>query len=338
MVQNEESAAGRDPGEQVDAGAKTDEDTVSTSREIGSGATSPDDVLEHLTKITVGLEQAWSEALASERSRKAMAEARGVWNSFTSTHERWTAHFVELWRRCGLEELVIEEFPLGDKGLLKLSKAPENVAERFYRLQIATMYAFVDLVEALKGLEEPSGRRVNMLTGQINESWWEAGAFALIRHRSTRLAGLLRESEACLKEVVLESGAEYVPFGSESVRHIWEQPLRAAFGLVEQGWHEAALPQLLSATRTVLAEALSVNPASLPVPLAPPSQEVEALSPIAPHLPLLEACCERVGQGLSMDPSVAIPLAKELLLRIQRLAYNPPPASELEPLKESRSE
>lgn len=338
MAPNEEGVSGRHPEEEVEAGVKTGEDTVSTGTEVSQGATSPEDVLEHLGKITVGLEQAWSEALASKDSRKAIAEARGVWNSFTATHERWTAHFVELWRQCGLDELVIEEFPLGDEGLLRLSKAPGGVAERFYRLQIATMYTFLDLVDALKGLEGPSGLRVNMLPGQPSESWWEAGAFALIRRRSVALAKLLRESEACLKEVVLESGAGYAPFGSESVRRIWEQPLRTASGLVEQGWHEAALPQLLMATRAVLAEALSVDPSGLPAPLATPSQGIETISSIAPHLPLLEACCERIGKGLSVDPCVAVPLAKELLLRIQRLACNPPPAGDLMPLKESRSE
>ncbi len=78
--------------------------------------------------------------------------------------------------------------------------------------------------------------------------------------------------------------------------------------MVEQGWHEATLPQLLAAIRAVLAEVQSVDAAALPVPLAPPSQGIESLSSIAPHLLLLQACCDRIGKGLPVDPGVAVPI------------------------------
>ncbi len=336
MAPNEEGGAGRDPQERAKTGARTSEGKKPTNGGIGPGAASPADVLEHLTAMTVGLERAWSEALASEGSRRAIAEAWELWYGFIATHQQWVERYAELWRRCGLDEIVIEEFPLGDEGLSRLGRTPRDAAERFYRLQIATMYALMDLLDALKGLEEPSGRRVSMLPGLPVESWWEGGAFALVRRRAAALAGLLRESEARLQEVALESGAEYTPLGSERATRIWEKPLRAASGLVAQGWHEAALPQLLAAIRAVLAEALSVDAAGLPVPLALPTQGIESLSAIAPHLPLLEACCERIGEGLPVDPGVAVPLAKELTPRVQRLAVDPPPVDDLRTLKEPR--
>jgi hypothetical protein len=61
------------------------------------------------------------------------------------------------------------------------------------------MCVFVDLVDALKGLQEPSGTRMSIPPGGPVESWWEGGAFALIRRRTAALAGLLRESEVCLE-------------------------------------------------------------------------------------------------------------------------------------------
>jgi hypothetical protein len=338
MAPSKEEGASGHSEEEAAAGARMRKGTDPTGGDVGSGAASPAEVLEHLTTMTVGLEKAWSEALASESSRKAIAEARGLWDGFLDTHQQWVERYVELWRRCGLDEIVIEEFPLGDEGLSQLGRTPRDAAERFYRLQIATMYALMDLLDALKGLEEPSGRRVSMLPGLHVESWWEGGAFALIRRRAAALAGLLRESEACLEEVALVSGAEYTPLGNEMVTRIWEKPLRAASGLVAQGWHEAALPQLLAAIRAVLAEALSVDAAGLPVPLAPHSEGIDSLSSIAPHLPLLEACCQRIGEGLPVDPGVAVPLAKELTPRVQRLAFDPPPVGDLGALKESRDE
>jgi hypothetical protein len=337
MAPTKKGGAGRDSEEQAATEARTSEGKDPTGREVGRGAASPADILEHLTTMTVGLEKAWSEALASEGASKAVLEARGVWNSFVATHHRWTERFVELWRRCGLDEIVIEEFPLGDGGLSRLGRTPRDAAERFYRLQIATMYVFVDLVDALKGLQEPSGTRVSIPPGGPVESWWEGGAFALIRRRAAALAGLLRESEVCLEEVALASGAEYTPLGSERVTRTWEKPLCAASGLVEQGWHEATLPQLLAAIRAVLAEVQSVDAAALPVPLAPPSQGIESLSSIAPHLPLLQACCDRIGKGLPVAPGVAVPIAKELITyqdpwhgwsgRWRRTARSPSPRS-----------
>jgi hypothetical protein len=58
---------------------------------------------------------------------------------------------------------------------------------------------------------------------------------------------------------------------------------------------------------------------------------------VSQHVPLLEEACERLGQGLLLDPGVAVPLAKELLPRIQELAFNPPTAEQLVSLGDRQS-
>lgn len=299
-----------------------------------SGAASPSDVLAHLLKITSDLERVWSEALTSNEALKVRRDAREVWNSFSETHQQWTVQVTEMWKRWGLDELVIQKFPLDDEALTQLGAEPHNEVDRYYRLQIALMYALLDLIEALKGLEEPSGREVRILPSTVGDSWWEAGAFNLIRRRAITVMTLIEDSETCLERVACEAGAEFEAISNRRVRRIWEGPLRAASGLVHQGWHEAALPQLLATIRAILAEALSIEPDSLPVPISSYLQEIENLTSIASHVSLLETCCQSLGKGISVERGVSVPLAKELTPRLQRLACSPPTADDLHTLKD----
>lgn len=321
-------------GIELSAEAWVSEEAGREAENESLGVASPSDVLNHLHKMTTSLEKAWSEALGDEAAEKARVEARGTWNSFVQVHARWTRNATELWSRCGLEALVIEEFPLGDDGLAQLDLESPSIERRYYRLQIAAAYVLLDLVDALTGLENPTGRRIVIAGAGQSESWWEAGAFALIRRRATSLANLLRASEACLEEIVANK-VEPSVVRSAPTPHVWEEPLRSASELVWQGWYAAAMPHLLLAIRSILAEVWSVEPGKLPIPLSPSLQGIEALSAVAPHVGLLEAACERMGKGLTVDPGVVVPLAKELTLRVQHLAYTPPSADDLGPLKES---
>ncbi len=68
------------------------------------------------------------------------------------------------------------------------------------------------------------------------------------------------------------------------------------------------------------------------MPLAPSLRCIPQLSQMARHVELLEASAERIGRGSAVDLGVAVPLAKELLVRFQLLARNPPPQQILGPL------
>jgi hypothetical protein len=57
-------------------------------------ATSLYDLLHHLSSMTTALERAWSEGLETESARSARAEAKQVWQSFTSALTGWTQYYV----------------------------------------------------------------------------------------------------------------------------------------------------------------------------------------------------------------------------------------------------
>jgi hypothetical protein len=298
-------------------------------------ATSLYDLLHHLSSMTTALERAWSEGLETESARSARAEAKQVWQSFTSALTRWTQYVDSVRRQAGLEPVIIEEFPVQDTGLKRLTLDPDTPERRYYQLKIAAMYALQDLGESIQAMDNPNAFNLRLPTGSV-ETWWEAGAFSLIRRRARSLASILKLGEEALQATLRENSAEPGEIGSYPQPSLWVDPLMSAFDLVNAGNYDSALPQLLAALRATLAQSLSVAANDLPAPLAPSIADIDALSSVAHHVPLLEVACEHMGKGFILDPGVAVPLAKELLPRIQELAFNPPTAEQLVALGDSQ--
>ena len=304
-----------------------------------AGATavsSVSDVLDHLMRITYSLEKAWSDGLNTEAAEDARREAKEVWSAFSAALEgrlQWVQQLDDNDDGPGLGVLA-EGFPLDDDALSRLQLDPPGPVERYRQLQSAFFYAMHDLSDALKGLDDPSGKSFDLLSGRMAETWWEAGAFVFIQRRAAALSRILRAQEECLKELA-ETWEDFpdVPNQSVAAMLAWAEALGTAGGLVNQGWHEAALPPLLRSLRLVLADAAGVAPGELPVPLAPSLQRVAGLAALAVQVELLEEATERLGRGCTVDAGVAVPLAKELHVRIQLLARNPPLRQLLRPIQ-----
>jgi hypothetical protein len=260
-------------------------------------ATSLYDLLQHLTKMTTSLEREWSKGLETEAAQTARAEVKEVWQSFSTTFMGWTQYVNSLREQVGLGPVVIEEFPVQDTGLRGLSFDPEIPKRHYYQLQIAAMYAFQDLIASLQALDDPTAWELRAPTGSV-ETWWEAGAFSLIRRRARSLARILKLSDEALQAVLRENSAEADEIGSYAHPPPWADPLTSAFDLVNAGDYDSALPQLLAALRATLAKPLSATANDLPVPLAPRIGDIDALSSVSQHVRLLEAACERLGKGL----------------------------------------
>jgi hypothetical protein len=302
-------------------------------------ASSVSDVLDHLTQMTYSLERAWSEGLNTQAAEVARREAKEVWSAFGVALEgrlQWVQQLDETDDDFSLGVLA-EGFPLDNDALSRLRLDPSGPVERYRQLQSALMYAIHDLKDALKGLDDPSGKSFDLLSGRTTETWWEAGAFVFIRRRAAALSRILRAQEECLKELT-ETRKDFPGVPSRSVAAVpaWAEALAMAGGLVNQGWHEAALPLLLRSLKLLLADAVGVEAGELPVPLAASLRRVTQFAGLPDHLALLEEAAERVGSGFAVDYGVAVPLAKELHVRIQLLARNLPPRQVLRPLLDDR--
>lgn len=222
---------------------------------------SPSDLLHHLSRMMGSLERAWSDALQTESAVAAIDDAASVWQSFVTAFVRWNEQTSQIAERVNASR-TMERFPLDDAGLARLEFEPGDLTWQYYQLQVASLYVFQSFMDSLRGLNEPTGYRIHLTTGgrAEMETWWEAGAFSLVRRCANTLASLLRQQEDCLRELVERTGvAADVPGGSSVTPPAWVGLLRAAGTLVSQGFHTAALPYLLSALRTVLADAAGVK-------------------------------------------------------------------------------
>ncbi len=298
---------------------------------------SPADILEHLVQMTASLERVWSDALENDAAISARKEAKEVWTSFTvqlvKRMDRIQRHDEKL-----RLSVLLETFPLDDPALQRLSLEPPEPRQRYHQLQIAVLYALEDLGTALNALDHPSNVTATFdpVHGTKVESWWEAGAFALIRRRARALARILRTQEQCLKEVI-EALGETFELPNESLTQTlpWFDALTTAGDLVNQGHCEAALPQLLRSIRLFLAHAADVGANQLPIPLAPTLLKLRETESMALSVQLLETASERIGRGSSVELGATVTLARELYRRIQFLAIQPLAPESLETLREA---
>ena len=96
--------------------------------------------------------------------------------------------------------------PLSREEIARLTLDPDP-ERRWRQLQLAEVDALILVLEALEGLRQPSAQTIYFDENRV-ETWWEAGAFALVRDR---IALLVRVSEqlALAEAAVAEAtGAE----------------------------------------------------------------------------------------------------------------------------------
>lgn len=344
-TERDESKESKSP-QQTEPGASKREgerpkDSEETTQNSGANikpelVSSPSDLLDHLSRMVSSLEKVWSEALDSEPAVESREEAKDVWQSFVTVFVQWSERVGDVERRLGVEK-PLDRFPLNEVGLSQLEVEPDDTAQQYSQLQVASLYAVERLMDSLEGLNNPTGKQMNFAPGKITvETWWEAGAFSIVRRRASALASILRKQEDLLGE--LAEGSEVagdVPTGGVSSYSVSMHSLSAAADLVHRASHTAALPYLLLALRSTLAEAAEVCMEKLLTPLGTHMKTVPALTSLAKPVSVLEAVCERLGEGREIDAGVAVPLAEELGPIIRDLTYDPPNRSSLSVLLSS---
>ena len=139
----------------------------------------------HVTDLANSLERAWSDALSPEALSDVQAELQARVTSFVAAIQRQlAAQEVEL-RAAGIDTRL-GSYPPSMEELGALRFEPEPV-ERWRQAQMAQINALQLVIDALAALRAPSGRMLNSSTGAV-QTWWEAGAFAMLRARARLLA------------------------------------------------------------------------------------------------------------------------------------------------------
>jgi len=265
---------------------------------------------QHVTELTVELERAWSAALEPAALADAQSEMGARFSSLLYSIQRRVAAGDRALKQSG-RQTEISAYPLPESQLSELSFRPD--AERRWRqYQLAELEALTALLEALKGLRAPSAHRMTLATGEV-ESWWEAGAFELVRARVrllARVSAAASGAEAALHDSSAAGRRDPDFFGR----------LQLAGQALSQGDPESALVHGFAALRERAALATDAVPGDLLDRLAAdPRLVIEA-----PLLTMVREAAATLGSGEGLDIGAAVLVAPRALALLGRLCVQEP--------------
>lgn len=195
--------------------------------------------LEHSTDQ---LENAWSKGLDNEGVKKAHTELLTLWESFRQNLPAWIEEHSTKLQELGFD-MTIKRYPLDDEDFKSLSKSA-TLIDRYKQFSVASMYQLQNLLHGLTAFKEPSHKKVFLPSGNT-ESWWEAGAFSLIRASVRSLAFTLEQQTSIYEELIKEPH-------KRNARPVWMQYMDTLRILLNNGLYEAAPPIAIGAIRIPL--------------------------------------------------------------------------------------
>jgi hypothetical protein len=154
-------------------------------RQLSRSAVDVSGLLSEAARLNETLESAWSQAL------NRVLTQEGIERQVAALRAAVTG----LQRRFEEEGIRLEEFPPGSELLGKLERDPNRAAELIASAQLV---AFIETVEKLKALSEPTRVQVKVSQGRTDEltRFWESSAFGRLHATLELLRHLLDEARA----------------------------------------------------------------------------------------------------------------------------------------------
>jgi hypothetical protein len=306
-----EDAADHPPtGEGTSTGGGEAEGTIMTSTVDLLG------VVEHVSRLSVAAERAWSAALDPAALDEAGQELLDQWGSLIAVIQRQADLSSRALEAAGLDATV-DQFPPGVPQLLAL-EFDADPERRRRQLQLAQFYALDQLLSALQGLRHPSTAALDPRTGQATHTWWDSGAFALVRVRARHLArvtlGLLNAEHAAIAAATGQAATVPGQVSPPAQPQPWWAHLQLGAEALRRGDIEAVLLHTHLALAARFADASSLIDAVA----APFGDEAEGEAAKTLVVKLEEAI-QRLAEGAGADLGVTVPLANALLPLIERL-------------------
>lgn len=173
------------------------EDDARTSR-----FTDLESLIVHASTLPREIEQAWSAALDKVQKSPANEHLVADWHAVIDVLQQSVEDLGSETEAAGIDQ-ELPEFPLSLESIAELSLSP-TVSTGFIQTEVGRLYALVSLLEAWKAMNEPSGLTIKLLSGE-RQTWWEAGAFGLLRDRAELAQRCSREAEIARARVVGET-------------------------------------------------------------------------------------------------------------------------------------
>lgn len=270
-------------------------------------------MLHSLEHSTTQLEKAWSKGLDNESVKKAHTELLTLWESFRQNYPAWAEERSAKLKELGLDT-IIKQYPLDDEGFKSLGQS-STLIDRYNQFTVALLYQMQNLLRALTAIREPSRTETFLASGET-QSWWEAGAFSLIRASARSLAFTLEQQTVIYEELTKESHKSHA-------RPVWAQYRDTLQMLLSNGLYEAVPPIALGVIRFLLAERAGIPVDTLPGDLTTRLSRIESYDTLAHIYGELEKVCQRIGTEATPGRDYLVPLVIGAAIQIDKLISQP---------------
>jgi len=264
----------------------------------------------HATELADELERAWSNALDAVLLAKAHQELTARHQSLVSTIQRRAAAGERALRAAGVDT-GLPAMVLPPQEVLNIALTPEG-RQAWLQRQLAEFDALSGLLQAITLLRTPSARRV-FGDGRQSESWWQAGAFLLVRERAAALA---RTCESITDTEEALSG-----------RLPDKEPLRAVLDSLTLAAAAHGRGDALAAlmhTRLAIFQRAGESRAVVPEDLLERIARTTVPAHEAHVLRLLDEAVRSTTSGAAPDSGAAVLLAPRALAIVTRLCLDTP--------------
>ena len=264
----------------------------------------------HATEFIDELERAWSAALDDVLLAEAQDEMNARLSSLLRSIQRRAAAGDRAADTAGLDARL-PALPLSPEEITRLTLEPDP-EQRWRQLRLAEVEALVLLTDALHGLRQPSAGTIYVDENRV-ETWWEAGAFALVRERAELLVRVSEEL-ANAEAAVLGRTTDTTPSSALLSR------LSLARDALGRGDVEATLLH----SRIALALCAGVEVDVLPADFVAQLANDARLAAEAPLLRLLDRAAEKLAAGEELDLGAAMVTAPRALAVVGRICLEMP--------------
>jgi hypothetical protein len=278
-------------------------------------------LIAYASRMPDELEAAWVAAL--DRTRLAEVERRLLsdWQAVVSVIRIGANTSDTELGELGLDSTVPRD-PLPLEAVAGLPREAD-LQERRRLLQQAQVNAFELVITAVQWARRAEPRPPDRITGEAAASWFESGAFALVRSRAQLLVRITDLLEQVETELVQAAHGE----GSAPERPLevpgFLQHRRLAAEAIAHGDIEASLLHSAIAVRRLIAEIARVEAGEIASPLASWLGDTSIEARVVSRL---DAFASELENGLGDDFGAGFLLARAMLTVIDRLIAAPPVA------------
>jgi hypothetical protein len=276
-------------------------------------------LIAYVSRIPDELEQSWAAAL--DRDGLAALEERLLsdWQAVVAVIQMGGNTSDAELSELGLDSTVPED-PLPLEAVANLVRNPD-LQERRRQLQQAQLCAFELTITAVQWARRVEPRPPDRITGEAAASWFESGAFALIRSRARLLVCITDILEQVETELVRAAHGD-----SPQQERALEVPRllqhrQLAAGALAHGDVEASLLHSAITVRRLVAEIAGIDASDVVGPLA---TWLGGSTLDARIVAQLDAFERDITTGLVDDLGSAFLVARAMLTVIDRLIAAPP--------------